>query len=350
MSKNMSTSMRNTTNPNAGHRTLPASMRQRLFEPGKYLSLPECLLRRTDVSASAKLVWMALASHLGPRGTEVWPSINRLAAMTALARDTVLTAVAHLADGGLLSITKCDGRPNVYRILQPQAGLFEPPPKRSEFATGRNLPPVENPDNTGRKSRQPPVGNSDPKYCMEVLKEVERSKPPNPPHAGGVRGDACGRARNTRTETILQAVQRAWHEVFDQDLPSRLRRRIERGIANGDGSWLERIDAAAIRGGMALATAKGRTFGLGWIEKHLEQKALVRRQPATGEAHPEAQAQREAQGQRARQIAEALEAFRAMPARQRTAALKRAAQDNPRITNAAVLERLAAQAHREAKA
>ena len=71
-------------------------------------------------------------------------------------------------------------------------------------------------------------------------------------------------------------MEAAYREVHDgQPMPLGWRRRAERDFdARGD-SVIGLIDAAAIRAGRKLALDQKRTFGIGWVFKHLEAKAAV---------------------------------------------------------------------------
>lgn len=133
----------------------PAPGRAALFEPGRYTALPDVLLRRTDLAASAKLVWMALASHLGPTGMNVWPSITRLAGLTGLNRKTVIQAIAGLEAAELLLVARARGQPSRYRLLQPEAGLFA--------ATSRKRRPVSKSDQSEKRTsiKNGPVSKTD---------------------------------------------------------------------------------------------------------------------------------------------------------------------------------------------
>lgn len=122
--------------------------------------------------------------------------------------------------------------------------------------------------------------------------------PPTPPAGGdAVKSspgekppDAAGDA------AILAEIEAAYREVFGSDMSTRWRRRVSRSLSNGDRPWLVQIDANAIRAGQALAAKAGRTFGLGWVLKHLEQQAARRQQAAKGEQvrAAEAEARRKA--------------------------------------------------------
>jgi len=211
-----------------------------LFQPGRYVALPDVLLRRPDLRPAAKCVWAALASHLGPDGTEVWPSINRLARLTGLHRDTIIIAIASLERAQLLIVDRTPGRSSHYRILQPQAGLFaaaDGSADRSEKPTGRKNRPVGNPDDTGRKNRPPPVGNPDPpiKDCSEVLQEL---LPPNPPE-----GASSGHSLDETTARIATAFQVA----FRHGPTASWTRAITREYNHGDRARLAAIDADVLR-------------------------------------------------------------------------------------------------------
>jgi hypothetical protein len=90
-------------------------------------------MSRTDLSAGAKLVLMAMATHIRDDRFTVWPSLARLAAMTGLSRSTVITATDALAAAGLIvgePRTDADGRsmPTVYtlKVEGPEIGPRRP--------------------------------------------------------------------------------------------------------------------------------------------------------------------------------------------------------------------------------
>jgi hypothetical protein len=229
------------------------SARSRLFEPGKYLSAPDVILRRRDLTPAAKLVWMALASHLGPDGEEVWPSATRIAYMVGIARDTAIGATKALESLGWVEIVKTPGKPNHYRLLQPQVD-------RSEKQTGRKNQPVGKANSTSRKNPFQPVGKTDPNYCIELLQEVI---PPTHPTGGECAiGDA---------EAAISRVNAAMMEATGSGLSWLDRRRVRREFESGAGpSLFARIDAKAIRGAIA-ATPSNRTFGWGWLVRYLQR-------------------------------------------------------------------------------
>lgn len=252
--------------------------RNELFEPGRYLAIPTVLLRSTTLSASAKLVWMALAGHLGPDGTEVWPSMTRLSRQTGLAKNTVLRAVEALKNASLIVVVRQTlGKSNIYRIMQPQAGLFdekpaenqsgkptgeasekpaepvepddyqsekptggtpeEPAKKQSQNGTGPKMAPVPKRDSTGPKMAPEAVPKWDPKYLITT----ERTTPPLPP-----KGESgSGFSPKTKTEIIAQC-ETAHQKAFGKPLPAKWKQDIRREYVDGDAAALERIDATIL--------------------------------------------------------------------------------------------------------
>jgi len=145
--------------------------RDELFQPGSYSSIADAILRRRDLTASAKLVWMALGKHVGVGRSEVWPSIARLSQLTGQARGTVLAAVKMLLGAGLVEVLRDPGRHNRYRLLQPQAGLFDKA-DRPKKRTGPKSVPVQDLNPTRPKLVPDPS-----KSCTRsTLRSTPRSK------------------------------------------------------------------------------------------------------------------------------------------------------------------------------
>jgi DNA-binding MarR family transcriptional regulator len=260
-----------------------------LFDAGTYGPMPLVILSRSDLTPADKLVYVGLASHRRPDHTAVWPSARRLAAMTALSRDTVLSAIARLESKGLLVIQRTPGRSSVYRLRQTEAN-------RSDIPTGRKNRPVgkNRLDRSGIPT--PPVGNSDP----EVLNgSTEGTTPPLPPASRG-------EVRVTSLKTAEEAIERidaAYREVFGPEtgLTSKERRKVRRGWANGDAWWLALIDAEAVRGGLKKSDAKDGEFGLGWVQKHIASVAARRHARKTSTAEQKRAAEQAAKREQARQ-------------------------------------------------
>ncbi|HUX01940.1 MAG TPA: helix-turn-helix domain-containing protein [Phycisphaerae bacterium] len=271
--------------------------RERLFEPGRYLSIPLTLASRADLTASAKLVWAALAAHLGPEGDAVWPSFSRLARMTGAGRRTVVRAVEELAGSDLIAIERTEGRRNRYRLRQPAAGLFEPPIEPADpcqSGTGANLAPVPDCPHTSASLAPVPVPfcpDTSANLAPEVLYGSTTTTPPPPPPAGKhrPRGGPCatgdvpaGRDANPSpptqssasgvaasgltAEQILAVVDAAHREAFGgAGMPASWKRRIRREARQGDPAVLASVTAATIRTARRLAAEARRTFGWGWV-------------------------------------------------------------------------------------
>ena len=80
-------------------------------------------------NASDKLVLLALVEHDMPGGRGIFPSIDRLAAMTALDRATVIRALARLRKAGWVERRKVRKRgrqgSNAYDVKQPEKTVAE---------------------------------------------------------------------------------------------------------------------------------------------------------------------------------------------------------------------------------
>lgn len=300
-------------------------IRPKLFEPGRYYGCPADLMADPNVRASAKLVWMALAGHLGPHGTAVWPSIPRLQALTGQSRMTVIRDLRSLEGLGYVDAERTPGKVTRYRIRQPEAGLFS--------GTGTKMGRVPKRDGTGPKMGRDPSQSE----TRSTQTTTQGTNPPLPPRvAGGGEEEPSGEQPNGKepvaaeeaagrdagpwpqspAETAAQAIERAeaaYRDVFGPDagLTSRERRRIERGWTRGDRWWLARIDAEAVRAGRAKAAAKeGREFGLGWVQKAIAEqaateqakaKATVIRKRAAEEAARQAEAKQDVAAAQAEQ-------------------------------------------------
>ncbi len=272
--------------------------RNELFEPGRYSSLPDVILRDPSLSASAKLVWMALAGHLGPSGTEVWPSMTRLSRMTGLGKNTVLRAVAALEDANLIVVKRQpSGKANLYRILQPQVGLFDEKSaaNQSEKLTGRENPPVEKPDpkqsQNGTGAEMGPVPKCDPtspkmgpeavpKWDSKYCSSTERSTPPTPK---GEKEKSEGNGFSPKPKTKKQIVQQcetAHQKAFGKPLPAKWKRDIRLEYDDGDFAALERIDEAVMAEAEKYRAAKRWScLGHGTVMQylaHLDRKATAK--------------------------------------------------------------------------
>lgn len=83
-----------------------------------FAKIPHWLLWRTDLSASAKLVYAAIADRVGGNGS-AWPGVRRLASDCGLGVTTVCEAVTALKSAGLLMVeTGSERRTNNYKLTK----------------------------------------------------------------------------------------------------------------------------------------------------------------------------------------------------------------------------------------
>lgn len=253
--------------------------REVLLRVGRYSSIPDAMLADEALTPAAKLVWIALVSHLREDAVSAWPSIARLAQLTGTSTRTAIRAVADLEARGLVESQRAAGRSSVYTMFQPEAG------SRPGNPTGAKMSPVPKCHRTSAKMSPLPVTFCHPKHC---IKHSKKHSPPTPRVAGGVcasvlpaEGKAAeklksaGMQRSSTAEEAVERIDAAWQAVVGIPLGSKYRRRITRGWTRGDQPWLERIDAAAVDGGIAMAERAKGTFGLDWVRKHLEAVATV---------------------------------------------------------------------------
>lgn len=178
----------------------------------QYSKIPEAVLR-SDVPASAKLVWVVIYDH-GPASK--WTTIARIQKRTGLSRRTVLRAISDLEIRGMLVVRRAPkkGRkPSVYTALIPG----DQPALDDDWV--RSLPP-----NNGAK-REPLVAqkNGAKREPFDVSKWHHYPSlspniiPPKPPKGGFPPVAAQGtqqtqepsrRRRPTKLEANLERLRR----------------------------------------------------------------------------------------------------------------------------------------------
>lgn len=314
--------------------------RNELFEPGRYSSLPDVFLRDPTLAASAKLVWMALAGHLGPSGTEVWPSMTRLSRRTGLSRATVLRAVGDLEDAGLIAVRRQpSGKSNLYRILQPQAGPSAE--KQYQNDTGSKMTPVAECNPTGIKMTPEAVSKCNPKYCSST----ERSTPPNPKgektESGGT--DFSPEQKTETKAAMVRRIDAAHVEAFGKPLPAKWKRDIRLEFDDGDRAALERIDAAVLTEAEKYRRVKHWScLGHGTVMQylaHLDRKAAAKRKKSAKTKATEAEEAEKAELEQAK-----MDHFQGLGQAKRQFYLDQAYQQFPHMKNPFMVVRQAAHA------
>ncbi len=102
-----------------------------LLRRGQYESIPSVILADTGLTATAKLVYIALVSHLFHGKRAVWPSVERLAAMVGQSPSAVKGAIRLLSKKNLIHVQRRRRDTNVYRFTIP-SGLKSAPQDASD--------------------------------------------------------------------------------------------------------------------------------------------------------------------------------------------------------------------------
>ena len=201
--------------------------------PGTYASIPLAVLARTDLTPAAKLAYAAMANHLRNGNTEVWPSVARLRAITALGRTAARAAVAQLTDAGLIAPERAPGRVTRYRfrplptpLCQAEPDSPDPAGKRPGRKTtrpesdphraGKRPTPGRNPTHTGPESDPETLLTKHSKkhltkHCSFSEKtgnsNSEKRPQPNPDHRDAENTENPKIDPEAFAEVILRALQ-----------------------------------------------------------------------------------------------------------------------------------------------
>jgi hypothetical protein len=125
-----------------------------------------CVFRST-LRAPEKLVGLALLDHWS-RGSETFPSVQRLATWTSLDRTSVMRALQGLEQRGAILVTRRKGAPNRYELGQ----LTLLPVAESDRSTST---PVAESDGSGTDVGPAPVAQSD--QSLSTTSRTERHPP-----------------------------------------------------------------------------------------------------------------------------------------------------------------------------
>ena len=204
--------------------------RRDLYPTGGYLSVPDAIASREDLTPAAKLVAAAYGRHLGGAKTDAWPSLPRVAAMCGCSVSAAARGREQLRAAGLIAVEPRCGRSSIVRFLPAAAGGNPPQNDGGQRATTDGNPP-QNDGGTPRKmTGHPPQNDGAPpsKCATEVLKEVlkevrkEEQHPPYPPDGGGAQNE------------VLRRWADGYAAVYGGSLPRAWRRRIVRELTGGD--------------------------------------------------------------------------------------------------------------------
>lgn len=99
-----------------------AVLRDEILRPGRYASVPHCVLASIALKSSDKLVYQILLDHLG-KNDVVWPSQATIARRTALSIRGVRRAIKRLTAIGLIFYDNIGNTSNHYTFSNPEVVL-----------------------------------------------------------------------------------------------------------------------------------------------------------------------------------------------------------------------------------
>jgi len=85
---------------------------------GDWLWINKQILEDTNLKASDKLVYSALAYFAGNTNQMCYPSISQLMQLTGLTRPTIINAIKNLENRGYIKVERSAGRISVYYLLK----------------------------------------------------------------------------------------------------------------------------------------------------------------------------------------------------------------------------------------
>ena len=85
---------------------------------GDWFWINKQILEDTDLKASDKLVYSALAYFAGNTNQMCYPSISQLIQLTGLTRPTIINAIKNLENRGYIKVERSAGRISVYYLLK----------------------------------------------------------------------------------------------------------------------------------------------------------------------------------------------------------------------------------------
>ena len=147
------------------------------YQPERYWQRSRYILRAPRLSANERLVLLAISDHLGDKRS-AWPSADRLAKMTGLARRTVLRTIKALDDSGRIAVVRSTGRANRYRMDWARINPFHDL-RECQSDTRATESPV--PQSHQCHSDTPPVTQSHPTRDTESPEADQKQHPPGGP-------------------------------------------------------------------------------------------------------------------------------------------------------------------------
>ena len=297
--------------------------RREILTRRQYAAIPKATLARTDLTASAKIVYASLIGHLfSDEADRAYPSTATLAQTAGIGRRTVIRALADLQTAGLITANTHPGRPTVYTFPAADRPPNEKPPGQKPQDAGANLahPPAprqplepdDGPSETDAKSAHPrpeepesywhtpPVILAHPRpeepepempgtpaklptTCAKnggAYKEEERLKerseePPLPPRERIGPSQENPNGDGPTLQETIEAIGDAYREATGRRMPGKWEAAIGREYDRGDREILGEMTAAAIRDAQRFAQERRLAFAFGTVVLAIHQRPLI---------------------------------------------------------------------------
>ncbi len=247
--------------------------RRDILRPRQYAAIPKATLARTDLTASAKIVYTSLIGHLfSDAADRAYPSTTTLANTAGIGRRTVIRALSDLQAAGLIEAHSRPGRVTVYTFPAADGEPHEKPPglpldhTQAESAhpeqtgpeSNRHAPPANMtpPSDAGPEPKKTTTpANMPATHAKSGLdhKDEERSKVllEEPPSPSGGKGDLS---------TVLQNLKTAYREATGRQMPASWTGPAKAEFTDGDRETITAITPAQIRAGQAYAQRRNLAF------------------------------------------------------------------------------------------
>lgn len=120
-------------------------------------------------TSSAKLVLLCLVDHASAKDGTCWPSLTRIAEMTGCSRNTVVRAIDHLEEDGLITVDRAVGRSHRFKVnpqQDPTQNGTPPTVGRGVTHSGTGTRPATGHEPPNEPPREPPTSGP-PKRARE---------------------------------------------------------------------------------------------------------------------------------------------------------------------------------------
>ena len=262
--------------------------RREILQRRRYAAVPKATLARTDLSASAKVVYTILIGQLfSEEADKTELSTADIAAKAGLSQRTVRGALRDLEAIELIASHHAPGLPSFYTFPttdadeRPRQNLPTPPAKSAGVSDDQ---PRQNPPPPPAKSAGPPAESAVPyKEVNGFERFLNAPLPPN-----GERDDGAPPNQSHDKTDIIETIGQAYLQATGRKLPDNWATAAQKQLDTGHQAILEEIDAAAITAAHAYADKRGLAFAFGTLLLSIRQAP---RKDTTGRDHAAAQAE-----------------------------------------------------------